>query len=135
MWYLYSRGGVRKLFSKSLYLKMLHRYGCLIFPNIDVGKGFSIAHPVGIVIGRCQIGNNFTIYQNASIGVKHPGDESKRLIPRIGDNVRLYAGSAILGNVSVTDNTIIGANSLVIHDVKESGVYVGNPVRKIAGNN
>ncbi len=131
MWYRYSRGGIQRLFSKLLYLKILHRYGCIIYSNINVGKGFKIAHPVGIVVGRCEICENFTIYQNTTIGVKHPGDEAKRLWPQIGNRVRLTAGSIILGNIRVCDDVLIGANSLVIRDINEPGNYAGSPVKKI----
>ena len=131
MWYYYSRGGVFRFFSKFLYLKIQRRYGCIIYANINVGKGFSIAHPVGIVIGRCEIGENFTIYQNTTIGVQHLHDESKGLWPHIGNRVRLTSGSIVLGNIRVCDDVIIGANSVVIKDIAESGTYVGSPVRRI----
>lgn len=131
MWYQFNRGRVQRVLSKLLYLKILHRYGCIIYANINVGKGFYIAHPVGIVIGRCDIGENFTIYQNTTIGVQHPGDEAKELWPHIGNHVRLATGSIILGNISVCDGVTIGANSLVIRDIEQPGTYVGSPVRRI----
>lgn len=124
-------GGVQRVLSKLLYLKILHRYGCIIYSNINVGKGFYIAHPVGIVIGRCDIGESFTIYQNTTIGVQHPGDEAKGLWPHIGNRVRLATGSIILGAIDVCDDVIIGANSLVIKNIEEKGSYVGNPARRI----
>ena len=96
-----------------------------------MGKGFHIAHPVGIVIGRCDIGEDFTIYQNTTIGVKHPGDEAKELLPHIGNRVRLAAGSIVLGSITISDDVTIGANSLVIKDICEAGIYVGSPARKI----
>ena len=129
----FDRGGVQRIFSKLLYLTILRRYGCIIYANINVGKGFHIAHPVGIVIGRCDIGENFTIYQNTTIGVQHPGDEAKGLWPHIGNRVRLATGSIILGNITICDDVMIGANSLVIRDIDQPGTYVGSPVRKISG--
>lgn len=62
MWYLYGKGGISRLRAKWLYLRILKKYGCIIFPNAVVGKGFHICHPVGIVIGTCTIGNDFMIY-------------------------------------------------------------------------
>ena len=86
---------------------------------------------MGIVIGRCEIGEDFTIYQNTTIGVQHPGDEAKGLWTHIRNRVRLATSSNILGNISVCDDVMIGANSLVIRDIVEPGTYVGSPVRKI----
>lgn len=110
---------------------MFHRYGCCIYANAVVGKGFFIVHPVGIVIGKCIIGNDFRIYQNTTVGVKNPGDEAKGLTPVVGNIVSLCSNSCILGAVHIADGVTIGANSLVIKDIGEAGTYVGSPVRKI----
>lgn len=82
MWYLYSKGGVCRLRAKMIYLRILYKYGCCIFPSAKVDRGFWIEHPVGIVIGNCTIGKEFTIHQNTTIGVKHRYDDSKGLIPK-----------------------------------------------------
>ena len=133
MWYLHSKGKFGKVMSKFLYLRIYHRYGCCIYPSAKVGKGFLIAHPVGIVIGDCTIGDNFTILQNSTIGVKSNQDNFKKTYPRIGNNVMLCCNSAILGNVTVCDDVTIGANSLVNSSIYESGVYAGSPA-KMLGN-
>lgn len=130
-WYLYSKGKIGKILSKLIYLRIYHRYGCCIYPRAKVGKGFLIVHPVGVVIGECTIGENFTILQNCTVGVKSNQDNVRNTHPRIGDNVMLCCNSAILGNTKVCDDVTIGANSLVISDIHSSGTYVGNPVRKI----
>lgn len=131
MWYLYSCGGGRKLLAKFIYLRIYHKYGCCIYPEAEVKKGFAISHPVCIVIGGCRIGENFKMYQNCTIGTRKPIDAEKRIGPHIGDNVTLFSGSLILGDVEVGDNCKIGASSLVLHSIRESGVYAGNPLRKI----
>ena len=119
-------GGVFRLIAKLIHLKIIKKYGSVIFPYAKVGVGFQIVHPVGIVLGNCTIGDNFIIYQGCTVGVKadkHP--------PVIGNNVELCANSLIIGNVHVVDNVVIGAHSLVIKDIVESGVYAGSPARKI----
>ena len=47
------------------------------------------------------------IYQNCTIGDRKGGR------PTIGNNVIIYAGAMILGDISIGDNCIIGANSVV----------------------
>ena len=131
MWYLYSRGGMRRVRAKMIYLRILHRYGCMIFPYAKVGKGFRIAHPVGIVLGKCEAGENLSIYQNCTIGIKHPGDEALDLCPRIGNDVHIYAGSAVLGDIEICDRVSIAANSVVLHSIAEPGIYGGTPAKRI----
>lgn len=127
MWWLNSKGGFFKLFSKILYLKIIHRYGCVIFPTAIVKKGFYITHPTGIVLGNCRAGENFVIYQNCTIGGKLPGDDW----PEIGNNVHLGTNSVLLGHIEIADNVYIGACSLVIKSITEEGTYGGNPIRKL----
>lgn len=121
--------------SKFIYLKILRKYNCVIFPYVQIGEGLKIAHPVGIVIGKCVIGKDFTIFQNCTIGVKNdPSEIGKDLIPHIGNNVTLCSNSLILGNVNVCDHCKIGANSMVIKNCEVPGIYVGNPAKRIGEN-
>lgn len=135
MWYLNSGGPIKKALSLLYKQRILHRFGCSISATAKVGKGFYIPHPVGIVIGFCKIGENCKIFQNSTIGVKHSGEDPKILFPTIGDNVTIFAGSIIVGDISICDNTIIGANSFVNKSIKEVGVYAGNPAQKIKDRN
>ena len=127
MWYLHEKGGVSRALAKLLYLKIVRRYGCIIFPTAQVGRGFHITHPTGIVLGQCHVGKDFMIYQNCSVGNKRTGDNC----PEIGDNVRLCASSVLLGHIRIADDVLIGAQSLVVKDITESGTYGGNPLRKL----
>ena len=133
MWYLYSKGPVSRFIALLYKQKIMRRFGCWIDHKAKVGKGLVMPHPVGIVMGSCTIGDDCTIYQNVSIGEKHIGDgEQRGMYPTIGNNVKIFTSSIILGGISVCDNTYIGANSLVIKTIDEPGTYVGNPVRRIA---
>jgi len=50
---------------------------------------------------------------------------------KIGSNVFIGANTTILPNIEITDNVVIGANSIVTKSISESGVYVGQPLRRI----
>jgi UDP-N-acetylbacillosamine N-acetyltransferase len=41
------------------------------------------------------------------------------------------SGSVLIDKISVCDDVIIGAGSVVIKNITESGTYVGNPARKV----
>lgn len=50
---------------------------------------------------------------------------------RIGNNVWIGADVVILTGVSIGKNVVVGAGSLVTRDLKEGGVYVGTPARRV----
>ncbi len=133
MWFLYGGGFISKIRAKFLYIKILKKYGCVIYPNAIVGRGFHICHPVGIVIGNCTIGDNFMIYQNCTVGsgMEKANPKTGSTHPLIGNNVSLCANSSIIGGVCIVDNVVIGAHSLVIKDIEERGTYVGAPVKRV----
>lgn len=93
--------------------------GIDIHPGATIGKCFFIDHGTGVVIGETAvIGNNVTIYQNVTLGAKSfPHDNEGNLIkgtkrhPNIGNNVVIYAGATILGNITIPDNEVIPGNS------------------------
>ncbi|MCR4661101.1 MAG: acyltransferase [Clostridia bacterium] len=49
----------------------------------------------------------------------------------IGNNCYIGYKVTILPGVTIGDNTIIGANSLVCSDCESNSVYVGNPAKRI----
>jgi serine O-acetyltransferase len=52
--------------------------------------------------------------------------------PTLGDRVYVFAGAKIIGAVTVGDDAIIGANSVVLCDVPAGATAVGVPARIIA---
>jgi sugar O-acyltransferase (sialic acid O-acetyltransferase NeuD family) len=50
---------------------------------------------------------------------------------KVGQGSWLGIGSVVSNNVSITGNCIVGAGSVVLKDIKESGIYVGAPVRRL----
>jgi acetyltransferase-like isoleucine patch superfamily enzyme len=58
------------------------------------------------------------------------GDQSKWKSTNIGNHVSIGSNATILP-VSICDGVIIGAGSVVTKDIKEKGIYVGNPAKKI----
>ena len=94
----------------------------------DINKSLpattKIGHPVGIVIGGdVIIGENVQINQNVTLGER--GNGHKKGKPTIEDNVIIYSGAVILGDITVGKNAIIGANSVILADVDPNNTVVG----------
>lgn len=54
--------------------------------------------------------------------------------PRIGNNVIIFSGAKIVGNVVIGDNAVVGANAVVTHDIPDNAVAVGIPAKVINYN-
>lgn len=105
--------------------------------NCDITRGIAylgkkrtiLPHPVGIVIGNGVIlGENCIIYQNVTIGGK---SLSEFAYPVIGNNVTIFANALIIGNVKIGDNVTIGAGTVVLKDIPDNMIVIGNPARMI----
>lgn len=119
--------------------EMIFSTSVLRYYGVQIGPGLYMPHPFGIVIGGATIGKNFTIAQNCTVGgqkpvgalgVEPPGWESRDRIV-IGDWVFMGAGSCVLGPVTIGDNVIIGANSVVTRDLPANVMVAGAPAKII----
>lgn len=53
----------------------------------------------------------------------------------VGAFTHVGAGAVIKNNISVCDNVVIGAGATVVKNIKEKGIYIGIPVRKLKDEN
>ena len=58
------------------------------------------------------------------------GDKTLWKKTKIGNNVSIGTNSTILP-VEICDNVVIGAGSVVVKDIFQSGIYAGNPAKFI----
>lgn len=102
-------------------------FSCVISKKLP--RSVSMPHPVGVVIGSdSPIGNNCTIMQNVTIGVRNIKDNQS---PTIGDDVLIGAGAAVLGDIKVGDGAKITANSVVLSDVPAETTVAGIPAKTV----
>lgn len=92
----------------------------------EIGGGLFIQHGFATMISAEYIGENCWINQQVTIGFS---DHERA--PIIGDNVMITCGAKVLGNITVGDNAIIGANAVVVKDVEPGAVMGGVPARRI----
>jgi serine O-acetyltransferase len=99
--------------------------GIDIHPGSKIGKGFFIDHGTGVVIGETSvIGENVRLYQGVTLGAKSfPLDEKGNPIkgidrhPIIEDDVVIYAGTTVLGRITIGARSVIGGNVWLTQNV------------------
>jgi len=124
-------GLVAKLLSKQCVLR--HMFWSVVTSadiplNAEIGGGLSIPHPTGIVLHHgAKIGVNCLIHQQVTIGVKR-GSKNP---PVIAGHVDIGAGAKILGDITIGEHAMIGANAVVTKDVAPYDIVAGIPAMKI----
>ncbi|HEY0829072.1 MAG TPA: serine O-acetyltransferase [Bacilli bacterium] len=104
--------------------------GIEIHPGAVIGRRFFIDHGMGVVIGEtCEIGDDVVLYHGSTLG--GTGKEKGKRHPTIGNKVVIGAGAKVLGSIKVGDNSIIGANSVVLQEVPPFCTVVGIPGRVV----
>jgi serine O-acetyltransferase len=107
------------------------KYGISIPFNTQIGHGLFIGHFGGIVVNEnAIIGRNCNLSHGVTIGQKNRGHFKG--VPIIGDAVYIGPGAVIIGSVSVGSNVAIGANAVVVDNIKDNEVVVGNPARVVS---
>ena len=135
---IYHRGGSFNHYrARFMWHRLQKTYTTSFPPQITVGKNLRIEHCMGTRIGRTAVlGDNVRIYQFVQVIAKVVGDQAlrdkrQRRHAKIGNNVTLSCGCTIIGPVTIGDNSIIGANALVTHDVPPNSIVVGlNQIRE-----
>lgn len=96
--------------------------GIDIHPGATIDAPFFIDHGTGIVIGETAvIGKRVKMYQCVTLGALSLKNgrklKNKKRHPTIGNDVTIYAGVSILGDVKVGDNVTFGSNVFITEDI------------------
>ena len=123
-------------------------YGCKIADNVFIGPFVEIQRRVAIgartrvqshafICELVTIGEDCFISHGAMfindpfrIGGPARGDQTQWKETVIGNRVSIGTNATIMP-VSICDDVVVGAGSVVTKDITESGTYAGNPARKI----
>ena len=98
-----------------------------IHPGARIGRRFFIDHGAGVVIGEtAEIGDDVMMYHGVTLGGHGwwTDEKGSKRHPTIGDNVTLGVGAAVLGPVTVGENSRIGPYAVVIEDVPPNSIVV-----------
>jgi len=108
--------------------------GIEVHPGAKIGEGLFIDHGMGVVIGEtAEIGDNVTLHQGVTLG----GTSTQRVKrhPTLGNEVTVGVGAQLIGNITIGDNSKVGAGSVVLNSVPPNATVVGVPGRVVAVRN
>jgi len=125
-------------------IEPVNLYGCTLQDNVFVGPFVEIQNDVTIgersriqshsfICSKVEIGSDCFIGHGAMfINDKFIDRKlSKDFLPtKLGNKVYVGSNSTIMP-VTICDDVVIGAGSVVTKNITESGTYVGNPARKL----
>ncbi len=125
------KNGILIKIKKTFFRNVLHnKYNIIISDTCQIGNCIKFPHPQNIVIGSSvQIGNNCIIYQDVTIG------QNRGKYPIIGNNVIIYPGAKIIGDITIGDFVIIGANAVVTSNIPNNSIVAGIPAKIIKMRN
>lgn len=111
--------------------------GIEIHPGARIGERFFIDHGMGVVIGETAVlGDDITLYQGVTLGgvspdkgPDHPANAGRRH-PLLEDGVVVGCGASILGGITVGACARVGANAVVVKDVRSGATMVGTTARE-----
>ena len=129
---------VNGLPKETIFFTHINKTAQIHDPSVKIGEGSVICAgtiiTTNVVIGKhSQLNLLTTIGHDNIIGdyfTTAPGVQiSGNCV--IGDRVYFGTRSCNKQKTNICDDVIIGLNSGVIHDIVESGIYIGTPTRKI----
>ena len=108
--------------------KFVKTYGCEVSPGATIGNCYFL-HPIGLVIGRdAIIEDGVIIMSGITFGsLKADGAIGKQ---HVKTGTLIGTGAKILGDLTIGENCVIGANSVVTKDVPNNSLVVGYNIIK-----
>lgn len=106
-----------------------YKYHFDISYRAQIGPDLQIAHFGYIIVGsNATIGSGCRLRPGVVFGKKLSQETGGAVV---GDNVEFGTGSKIVGAVHIGDNVIVGANSVITHDVPSNAIVAGAPARAL----
>lgn len=132
---------VRKHFKKTGKKFLIEQpFRCDFWERVSVGENFYSNYNFVVLAGNTiDIGDNVMFAPDCGLyAAGHPFDVELRNSGieyawpiRIGNNVWIGGGTKIIGGVSIGDNVVIAAGSVVVRDIPSGVLAGGNPCKVI----
>lgn len=147
-YFLITLGQIKSAYPRKVLYNQLKSLGAQIATIISpkaivskhaiIGEGTIIMHAVNINADAC-IGFNNIINTGSNIEHdvvtgKHCHISTHAVLNgncRLADEIFIGSGGILNNGVSIVEKVIIGAGSVIHKNITESGIFIGNPFRKI----
>ena len=93
--------------------------------NTKLGGGVLTGHPYSTILNAESIGENFYVNHLVTVG------EINGKRPTIGNNVSIYTGAIVIGDINIGNNVSVGAGAVVTKTIPDNCTVIGNPARII----
>lgn len=93
------------------------------------GGGIYFEHATGTHIAARSIGRGCIFRHLTTLGVKSKNRHNER--PTVGNYVDFGVNVTCIGDITIGDNAIIAAGSVVVKDVPPNAIVAGNPAKVI----
>lgn len=121
---LYKKGKSSELCDKVYYLNKIMN-AVDLFYAINLPEKFGAEHPLSSVMGRAKYGNGFFFYQGCTVGGNRD-KEGMLHYPIIGENVKMFANSSIIGKCTIGNNVTLGAGAMIKNaDIPDNTLVFG----------
>jgi serine O-acetyltransferase len=106
-------------------------YSIEVGDNVTIGVALRLPHPQGIIIGDgARIGDEVSIGQFVTIGGNFRKQRSVeggiQKLPIIGSRVVISPGAVVAGPISIGNDVVVGANSVITKDIPSNRIAFGN---------
>jgi serine O-acetyltransferase len=91
---------------------------------VKLGRRVRIEHHGCLVMGAREIGDDVVFRHSVTLGVRHRGGLA---FPTIGSRVEIGPGACIVGGVRIGDDCYIGANTVIVHNMRPGTALLGIP--------
>jgi sugar O-acyltransferase (sialic acid O-acetyltransferase NeuD family) len=129
---------VKQLPVNTQYFTFIHPTAQLMSNNITIGEG-SFIGANSIITCNVEIGKHAILNRGNHIGHDCKIGDYFSAMPgsivsgnvTLGNKVYLGTNSCIREKITICDNVTIGLNTGIVKNITESGVYVGENIRKL----
>jgi len=92
----------------------------------SLGPRCFILHGWGSGVQARSIGSDFVLGPHVLVGFS-----AAHKYPALGDDVKIFVGAYVLGDITLGDHVTVGAGAVVLHDVPDGTTVAGVPARPI----
>lgn len=112
-----------------LWLNIVSKTGCHVSPSAVLEPGVIFPHATGIVIGNnAHIKKGVKVFQHVTFAIK---DDVADKAPMAQENAIIFAGAVVIGDITIGEGAVVGANSVLKIDIPSGKTAVGSPAKII----